>query len=71
MIPATGGRLGNQPLRPRSRWCDCKMILYERQKEGHFASRYIIINGERKRLTYALHCWHLQWHRKHDKEGTD
>ncbi len=63
MIPATG--TSSAPKQPvDSYWCDCHMVLYERQKEGHMAASHIVINGERKRMTYQLHCWHNQWHRK-------
>lgn len=69
MIAATGGRLGNAPEKPRSHWCDCGMVLYHLQPEGHYAAKHIYVDGVRKRFSYPLHCWHLQWHRKHDKGG--
>jgi hypothetical protein len=44
-------------------WCSCQLVEYVKQPGGYAAS-HIIVNGQRTRLSYALHCWHTQLHRK-------
>jgi hypothetical protein len=45
---------------PDSYWCDCNLVQYFRQPEGHFAATHF--NGQR--LSFVLHCEHLHLHRK-------
>jgi hypothetical protein len=47
-----------------SYWCDCGLVQYVRQPEGHFAASHIRVNGQLQRFDYRLHCWHLNLHRK-------
>ena len=45
---------------PESYWCDCGLVQYCRQPEGHFAATHFA----GKRLTYAMHRRHLNLHRE-------
>jgi hypothetical protein len=49
---------------PESYWCSCKLVEYMMQREGYYAASHIIVNGQRTRLSFPLHCWHTQLHRK-------
>ena len=46
-----------------SYWCDCGLVQYFREPEGHYAASHILLNGQRQRFTYQLSCWHRNLHR--------
>ncbi|HKM67174.1 MAG TPA: hypothetical protein VJX70_08415 [Candidatus Acidoferrum sp.] len=56
---------------PDSYWCDCGLVQYFRQPEGHFLGSYIFIDGERKRFTYELFLRHNHIHRRMVEERKD
>jgi hypothetical protein len=47
-----------------SYWCDCKLVQYFRQPEGHFAASHILVDGQLQRFDYRWFCWHRNLHRK-------
>jgi hypothetical protein len=49
---------------PESYDCDCGLVTYIRQPEGHFAATHIRVNGQLQRFEYRWHCWHQKLHRK-------
>jgi len=48
-------------LVPESYDCDCGLVRYTQQAEGHFAASHL---KDGRRFTYQLFCWHNQIHRK-------
>jgi hypothetical protein len=47
-----------------SYWCDCKLVQYFRQPEGHFAASHILVDGQLQRFDFRWFCWHRNLHRK-------
>lgn len=41
--------------------CNCGLVTYVRQPEGHFAASHL---KDGRRFSYQLFCWHNQIHRK-------
>ena len=49
---------------PESYFCECKLVQYFRQPEGHFAASHILVDGQLQRFDYRWFCWHRNLHRK-------
>jgi hypothetical protein len=56
--------LPSLPVVPDSYWCECKLVQYFRQPEGHFAASHILVDGQLQRFDYRWFCWRRNLHSK-------